>query len=51
MMLGNLYRENISDPAKAIYHLKRAEKLFMKLEDFQRVGYVRQLLARYPIEK
>ena len=48
MMLGNLYRENIPDPEKAIYHLKRAEKLFMKMEDFQRVGYIRQLLVRYP---
>ena len=48
MMLGNLYRENIPEPDKATYHLKRAEKLFTKLEDFQRVGYIRQLLARYP---
>ena len=48
MMLGNLYRENIPEPDKAVYHLKRAEKLFTKLEDFQRVGYIRQLLARYP---
>ena len=48
MMLGNLYRENIPEPDKAAYHLKRAEKLFTKLEDFQRVGYIRQLLARYP---
>ena len=46
MMLGNLYRENILDSDKAIYHLKRAERLFMKMEDFQRVGYIRQLLAR-----
>ena len=48
MMLGNLYHDNIPDLEKARYHLKRAEKLFMKLEDFQRVGYVRQLLSRYP---
>lgn len=46
MMLGNLYRESIPEPDKAVYHLKRAEKLFMKMEDFQRVGYIRQLLAR-----
>ena len=49
MMLGNLYRENIPEPEKAIYHLKRAEKLFVKMEDFQRVGYIRQLLSRYEI--
>ena len=49
MMLGNLYRENISEPEKAIYHLKRAEKLFVKMEDFQRVGYIRQLLSRYDL--
>ena len=46
MMLGNLYRENIPEPDKSVYHLKRAEKLFMKMEDFQRVGYIRQLLSR-----
>jgi len=49
MMLGNLYRENILEPDKAIYHLKRAEKLFVKMEDFQRVGYIRQLLSRYDL--
>jgi len=49
MMLGNLYRENIPEPEKAIYHLKRAEKLFVKMEDFQRVGYIRQLLSRYDL--
>ena len=49
MMLGNLYRENILDPERAIYHLKRAEKLFFKMEDFQRVGYIRQLLSRYDL--
>lgn len=47
IMLGNLYRENIPDPEKTVYHLKRAEKLFMKLEDFQRVGHIRQLLLPY----
>ena len=47
MMLGNLYRENIPDPEKAVYHLKKAEKLFVKMEDFQRVGYIRQLLLRF----
>ena len=47
MMLGNLYRENIPEPEKAIYHLKKAETLFVKMEDFQRVGYIRQLLLRF----
>ena len=47
MMLGNLYRENIPEPEKAVYHLKKAEKLFVKMEDFQRVGYIRQLLLRF----
>ncbi len=47
-MLGKLYREQLSDSDKSIYHLKRAEKLFMKLEDYQRVGQIRQLLSRRP---
>jgi tetratricopeptide (TPR) repeat protein len=47
-MLGKLYREQLSDPVKALPHLKKAEKLFMKQEDYQRVGQIRQLLLRRP---
>jgi hypothetical protein len=31
---------------KSLHHLKKAEKLFVKLEDYQRVGEIRQLLIR-----
>ena len=48
LMLGKLYREQLSDPDKALPYLKKAEKLFMKQEDFQRVGQIRQLLLRRP---
>ena len=48
LMLGKLYREQLSDLDKALPHLKKAEKLFMKLEDYQRVGQIRQLLIRRP---
>ena len=48
LMLGKLYREKLSDPDKALPYLKRAEKLFMKVEDYQRVGQIRQLLIRRP---
>ncbi|MBT5868983.1 MAG: tetratricopeptide repeat protein [Nitrospinaceae bacterium] len=47
-MVGKLYREQLPDADKSHYHLKRAEKLFMKLEDYQRVGQIRQLLSRRP---
>lgn len=46
LMLGKLYRDRIFDSDKSLHHLKRAEKLFMKLEDYQRVGQIRQLLSR-----
>ena len=46
LMLGKLYRENMLDMDKSLHHLKKAEKLFVKLEDYQRVGQIRQLLSR-----
>ncbi len=46
LVLGKLYRENLSDKDKSLLHLKKAEKLFVKLEDYQRVGQIRQLLSR-----
>ena len=46
LMLGKLYRENMLDMDKSLHHLKKAEKLFVKLEDYQRVGEIRQLLSR-----
>jgi tetratricopeptide (TPR) repeat protein len=48
LILGKLYHEQLSDPDKALPHLKKAEKLFMKQEDYQRVGQIRQLLIRRP---
>jgi len=45
-MLGNLYMDKIGDPDKAIAHLKKAEKLFVKLDDNLRLSHVRQILAR-----
>ncbi len=44
-MLGNLYMEKIGDQDKAITHLKKAEKLFAKLEDNARLSHVRQILS------
>jgi tetratricopeptide (TPR) repeat protein len=50
LMLGKLYHEQLSDAGKALPFLKKAEKLFMKQEDYQRVGQIRQLLIRRPIK-
>jgi len=44
-MLGNLYMDKIGDSDKAVAHLKKAEKLFVKLDDNLRLSHVRQLLA------
>ncbi len=49
LVLGKLYREKLSDEDKSLHHLKKAEKLFVKLEDYQRVGQIRQLLIRHPV--
>lgn len=46
LVLGKIYRENLPDMDKSLHHLKRAEKLFVKMEDYQRVGQIRQLLSR-----
>lgn len=44
-MLGNLYMEKTGDTDRAVAHLKKAEKLFIKLEDNLRLSHVRQILA------
>jgi len=46
-MLGNLYTEKIKDPGKAVSHLKKAEKLFIKLDDNLHLSHVRRILARH----
>lgn len=46
-MLGNLYTEKIKDPDKAVTHLKKAEKLFIKLDDNLHLSHVRQILAHH----
>ncbi|GJL77237.1 MAG: peptide transporter [Nitrospinaceae bacterium] len=48
-MLGSLYTESIKDPDKAVTHLKKAEKLFVKLGDNLRLSHVRQMLTRQSI--
>ena len=45
-MLGNLYTEKIKDADKAVSHLKKAEKLFVKLDDNLSLSHVRQILVR-----
>ncbi|MCH8157953.1 MAG: tetratricopeptide repeat protein, partial [Nitrospinae bacterium] len=47
-MLGNLYLDKLSESEKATTHLKKAEKLLVKLEDFDRLAHVRQILAHQP---
>ncbi|MFQ5671521.1 MAG: tetratricopeptide repeat protein [Nitrospinales bacterium] len=47
-MLGILYHGKIPDPEKSAFHLKKAEKLYLKLKDHQRAARVRQILADPP---
>jgi len=45
-MLGYVYLEKFSETEKAINHLNKAEKLYIKLEDFGRLTRVREILAK-----
>jgi len=47
-MLGHLYLEKLSEIEKALTHFKKAEKLFIKLEDFDRLAHVRKILSQRP---
>ncbi len=42
-MLGNLYLNHLCETDKALLHLKKAEKLFLKLEDYHRAAQIREL--------
>jgi len=45
-VLGCLYLDRLAEPEKAALHLKKAEKLYLKMADHRRSEQVRQLLAR-----
>ena len=45
-MLGYVYHEKLLDVEKGKYHLNKAEKLYIKLEDFDRLDRVRTMLAK-----
>jgi len=44
-MLGNIYSQSVRDIEKAVFHLKKAERLFVKLEDFSRSAQVEKRLS------
>ena len=44
-MLGQIYLETFFEVKKGVNHLSKAEKLFTKLEDFDRLARVRALLG------
>jgi len=45
-MLGYVYLEKLFDLEKGAYHLRKAEKLYIKLEDFDRLEKVRAMLIK-----
>ena len=45
-MLGIIYNEHIPDPDKSVFHLKKAEKLYTKLENYVHAARARQMLAK-----
>ena len=45
-MLGYMYLEKLFDEEKGVHHLSKAEKLYVKLEDFDRLEKVRIMLEK-----
>ncbi len=45
-MLGIIYNEHIPDPEKSVFHLKKAEKLYTKLENYVHAARARQMLSK-----
>ena len=45
-MLGDLFGSKICDQEKAVMHLKKAEKLYIKLEDHDQTARVRSCISR-----
>jgi len=48
-LLGSLYHSALEDSDRSQFHLRKAEKLFMKLRDYPKVSRVRELLAAQPV--
>ncbi|MBI4383737.1 MAG: tetratricopeptide repeat protein [Nitrospinae bacterium] len=48
LVLGDLFNGKLGDVEKAVQHLKRAEKLYLKLDDQKQAAQVRQMLELLP---
>ena len=46
-MLGIIYSEHIHNPEKSVFHLKKAEKLYTKLENYIHAARAKQMLAKF----
>ncbi|MGV7220571.1 MAG: tetratricopeptide repeat protein [Nitrospinales bacterium] len=49
LLLGNLYQSPLTDIERSTFHLKKAEKLFAKLEDYPNSARARHLLENQPV--
>jgi tetratricopeptide (TPR) repeat protein len=45
-MLGYVYHEKLLDMENGNYHLRKAEKLYLKMEDFDRLKNIRSMLVK-----
>ena len=45
-MLGYVYHEKLLDMENGNYHLRKAEKLYLKVEDFDRLKNIRSMLVK-----
>ncbi len=45
-MLGAIYHDKIPDQEKAAFHLKKADLLYVKLEEYSRSAQVRLLIEQ-----
>jgi tetratricopeptide (TPR) repeat protein len=48
-LLGSLYHSALEDSERSLFHLRKAEKLFSKLKDYQKVSRVRELMTTQPV--
>jgi tetratricopeptide (TPR) repeat protein len=48
-LLGSLYHSELEDSERSMLHLRKAEKLYAKLKDYQKVSRVRELMATQPV--
>ncbi|NIQ00180.1 MAG: tetratricopeptide repeat protein [Nitrospinaceae bacterium] len=48
-LLGSLFHAALEDAERSMFHLRKAEKLYVKLRDYPKIARVRELMATQPV--